>query len=92
MPLDDIKQSRLDKLEKIKRAGIDPYPAKSWRSHRVSQVSENFDKYSQDKERLVLVGRVMAMREHGGSVFLDIEDESGRIQTYFKKDILGERE
>ena len=34
----------------------------------------------------------MAMREHGGSVFLDIEDESGRIQTYFKKDILGERE
>ena len=92
MPIDDIKQTRLEKLEKIKRTAIDPYPAKSWRTHEIAEAMTNFDKHAEAKDRLVLVGRIMARREHGGSMFLDIEDGSGRMQAYFKKDVLGDKE
>ena len=91
MALDDIRQGRVEKLEKLKKAGIDPYPAKSWRSHEIGQVLSEFENLSADKRSVVVVGRIMAKREHGGSIFLDIRDESGQIQAYFKKDILGER-
>ncbi len=91
MSLDDIRQGRVEKLEKLKKAGIDPYPAKSWRSHEIRQVLDEFENLSADKRSVVVVGRIMAKREHGGSTFLDIRDESGQIQAYFKKDILGDR-
>ena len=90
MSLEDIKQSRLEKLELLKKAGVDPYPAKSWRTHEIRQALENFEKLSEEKGRIVLVGRVMAKREHGASVFLDLQDVSEQIQVYFKKDVVGD--
>ena len=90
MSLEDIKQTKLEKLELLKKAGVDPYPAKSWRTHEIKQALENFEKLSEEKERIVLVGRVMAKREHGASVFLDLQDESGQVQVYFKKDVVGD--
>ncbi len=92
MPLDDIRQVRIEKLNKLQKAGVDPYPAKSWRTHTIAQALEDFDKHAEDKDRLVLVGRVMARREHGGSTFFDLEDGSGRVQVYFKKDVVGDME
>ncbi|MBI2676456.1 MAG: lysine--tRNA ligase [Candidatus Yanofskybacteria bacterium] len=90
MSLEDIKQVKLEKLELLKKAGVDPYPAKSWRTHEIKQALENFEKLSEEKERIVLVGRVMAKREHGASVFLDIQDTSAQTQVYFKKDVIGD--
>ncbi|MCI0418850.1 MAG: lysine--tRNA ligase [Acidobacteria bacterium] len=92
MPLEDIKEARLEKLAKLKKAGIDPYPAKSWRTHTVKDALDGFEAFSADKARLVLAGRIRARREHGGSMFCDLDDGSAQMQIYFKKDILGERE
>ena len=39
---------------------------------------------------VVLAGRITAIREHGGSIFVDINDGSGKIQAYLKEDKLGE--
>ena len=82
----------MKKLENIKKAGIDPYPAESFRSHRISGVLENFDELSKSGEKITLAGRLMSLREHGGSTFSDLKDESGKIQLFFKKDILGEKD
>ncbi|MDP3731198.1 MAG: lysine--tRNA ligase [bacterium] len=90
MALDEIRKIKIEKLELLRKAGVNPYPEKSWRTHEIGQALENFDKFSADKDRLVLAGRVMAYREHGASAFLDLEDASGRIQLYFKKDVLGD--
>ena len=90
MSLDEIRKAKLDKLELLKKAGVDPYPAKSWRTHEIRQALDGFEKLSREKERIVLVGRVMAKREHGASVFLDLQDTSGQIQVYFKKDVIGD--
>lgn len=90
MPLDDIKKTKLNKVRLLRQAGIDPYPAKSWRTHEINAVLKDFDSLSSDKKRLVLTGRVMAKREHGAAVFLDLEDATGRLQLHFKRDVLGD--
>lgn len=98
MALKDIKASRLDKLEKLKKVGVNPYPAQSSRTHEIVGALSEFDKLAAKKENIILAGRVMAKREHGGTTFLDIDDGSassprvspGRIQLLFKKDVLGD--
>ncbi len=91
MPLNEIRQARLEKLNKLQKAGVDPYPAKSWRTHEIKSVLADFDNLAADKRAFVLVGRIMARREHGGSAFFDIQDESGKIQIFLKKDVLGDK-
>ena len=85
--LDSLRKSRLDKLEKIKKLGINPYPAKLQFSVRIlaSEALKGIGK------NIVVAGRLMAWREHGGSIFADLEDKSGKIQLFFKKDVLGEK-
>ncbi len=86
MSLEDIRSARLHKLSLIEEAGIDPYPAHTDRTHEVAVVLESFAKLEKQKKPIVLAGRVRASREHGGSTFLDIEDGTGKIQAYFKRD------
>jgi len=91
MPLEDIKQSRLDKLNKLRKAGVDPYPAVSGRTHTISETLADFETRAANHDAMTLAGRVMAIREHGGSTFMDIIDGSGRLQIFFKKDNLGDK-
>lgn len=88
MALEEIRKARLAKLENLRKAGVDPYPAESFRSHKVSEAIDNFDGLLKSGEKVTLAGRLMSLREHGGSFFGDLKDESGRIQLFFKKDIL----
>ena len=90
MSLEKIKTDRLKKLEAIKSAGINPYPGEMLRLRQnIGLALENFDESSKDKKEIVLAGRVRLIREHGGSTFADLEDSSGQIQIYFKKDEVG---
>ena len=92
MALEEIRKAKLEKLENIKKAGIDPYPAESFRSHRVSEALENFDQLSESGEKIILTGRLMSLREHGSSTFGDLKDESDKIQLFLKKDIVGDKD
>lgn len=87
--IDKLKQAKLDKLEKIKKLGIDPYPAKSRRTHKIEKALKGFDGLSQSGKEIYLVGRIRTIRTHGGLTFADIEDESGKIQLLFKSDEIG---
>ena len=89
--INELKQARLDKLNKIREADIDPYPAKCGRTHIVKQVLNNFDKFSKLEKEIVLAGRIRMIRAHGGLTFANIEDQSGRIQLFFKKDEVGKK-
>src|SRR3989344_1472384 len=92
MALEEIRKARLKKLENIKKAGIDPYPAESFRSHKISDILDNFDSFSENLEKPTLAGRLMSLREHGGSTFGDLKDESGKLQLFFKKDAIGDKQ
>lgn len=87
--IDKIKKACLEKLKKIVSAGVDAYPAKANRTHTIGEAIFGFDKFSAEKKEIILAGRIRSWRAHGGSTFADIEDETGGIQIYFKKDVLG---
>lgn len=89
MALDEIRNTKIKKVEELRKSGIDPYPAGSSRTHKISDALKDFEKISFSKENVVLAGRVLARREHGGSTFFDINDGSGKIQGFIKEDIVG---
>jgi len=87
-PSDEYKV-RLKRLENIQKAGYNAYPKEVERTHIVNQVLEDFEKI---KGQVKVAGRLRSIRLHGGSCFTHLEDESGRIQAYFKQDKLGDEQ
>lgn len=85
----DIKKNKLRKLKRLKSLKINPYPAKSKRTHLINEVCGNFEKLVKEKRQIILAGRLSSIREHGGSTFIHFKDETGKIQAYFKRDALG---
>lgn len=91
LSLEKIKQDRLDKLARLKQTGVNPYPAQTARGRvLVEQALEKFDEYERTKKEIILAGRLRLLRLHGGSCFARLEDASGQLQLFFKKDALGE--
>lgn len=88
--IDEIKKTRLKKLESIKKAGFLPYPGKAKRTHRISEALSDFSRLQKSEKEITIAGRIRSLREHGGSTFLHIEDGTGQIQAFFRKDRLGE--
>ncbi|MBI5742339.1 MAG: lysine--tRNA ligase [Candidatus Niyogibacteria bacterium] len=87
---DEIKRARIDKLHALKEKGIDPYPVETPKIFSIAEVALGFNKLVRARRVVSIAGRVMARREHGGSIFCDIFDGTGRVQVYFKKDALGD--
>ena len=88
--IDELRKIRLKKLEAIKKAGLLAYPAKTKRTQTGQAVLKDFANLARLKKEVILTGRIKSLREHGGSTFLDIEDGTGKIQVYFRKDRIGE--
>lgn len=83
---------RLEKLEAIKKAKIDPYPAKTGDRSFISSVLKDFADLEKGQTTVNLVGRIRNIRLHGGSCFINIQDDNGKIQAYIKKDEVGTKE
>ena len=90
--IEEIRKNRIEKLNKMRERGIDPYPAITKRTHQISDVLKNFAKLQKAKKRIVIAGRIMAQRGHGAILFLDIFDGSSKMQAVLKKDRVGDRE
>ena len=74
---------RREKLEELKRLGINPYPAKLFPVDSFSvDLLENF----KDNSKVVIAGRIMSRRIQGNASFAEIQDSKGRIQVYFNRD------
>lgn len=87
---DRLTQARLRKLDRLRKEGLDPYPARSSRSHTSSAAIEAFEAAAKDEQvRVVVAGRLRSIREMGKTVFAHIEDTDGRLQLYFRQDQLG---
>ncbi|MES2059538.1 MAG: lysine--tRNA ligase [Patescibacteria group bacterium] len=86
MALEDIRKVRLEKLEKLKAKGINPYPARSSRTHSISDAISDFDALAASKEAITIAGRVMSLRGQGALIFFDLFDGTGRFQGLYKKD------
>ena len=83
-------QVRVDKTEKMQEAGLNPWPALKPVDANAAQIIEDFNKGDEDRT-YEIAGRIMAMREHGKTIFCTLQDRSGTIQIYLKKDDIGEK-
>ncbi len=88
--IEEIRKIRLGKLKAIEGAGILAYPGKTKKTHNCKSALDDFDKLSGDLKEIILAGRIISQRQHGGLIFCDIEDGSGKIQILLKKDGIGE--
>jgi len=84
--LQEIKESRLKKRQAFIDDGVDPYPAEARRTHTTAEFLGNFDKLESETTPVILVGRVMALRKHGGVTFVDLADAYGTVQLQITKD------
>lgn len=89
--LEELRQTRLSKLELLKKAGMDPYPSKVPRTFCLHDAKANFSKYEKSGEKVSLAGRVMALRGQGAIIFAVLYDGKGKFQAVFKKDELSEK-
>jgi lysyl-tRNA synthetase class 2 len=90
--LDDLTQQRLEKLERMRNRGIDPYPRSYARTHTSEEARELLKKNEEagksEPEVISVAGRLTAMRKMGKSTFADIQDGSGKIQLIFVNTVL----
>ncbi len=89
----DQVQQRLNKLERLRERGIDPYPARANRSHTAAEAIAAFEAAEAaggDSPTVQVTGRLRAIRVMGKSSFAHIEDGGGRIQIYLKQEVVGE--
>ncbi len=85
--LERIAQQRLEKLERIRARGINPYPHRYHRTHTTEQavaLLKQQEEGSPKEETVNVAGRIMARRLMGKSAFVDIRDGSGKIQLLFQ--------
>ncbi|RJP81020.1 MAG: lysine--tRNA ligase [Candidatus Zixiibacteriota bacterium] len=87
----ELLRARQEKLEALRKLGVEPYPYSFPRTHFAADVIRRFEELEASKEVLALAGRIMTIRVMGKAAFAHIQDSSGRIQIYVKLDLVGER-
>ena len=89
--LDEIKSTRIAKLEILKNAGMNPYPSKVPRSFCLADAKKDFIENEKSNKEFSLVGRIMAIRGQGAILFIVLYDGKGKFQAVFKKDEIDEK-
>lgn len=88
--LQEIRQNRLAKRQELLERGISLYPAEARRTHTTAQVLEEWTQLQDDKQPVLIVGRVLAIRSHGAVAFVDVSDAYGKLQVQLAQDKLGD--
>ncbi len=91
---EEYYRQRLSKLERLRSAGVDPYPARFQRTHTAQEATARFEQLHGDapgahgEEEVTAAGRLTAQRIMGKASFMDLNDGSGKLQLYFRSDHL----
>ncbi|MBN1147464.1 MAG: lysine--tRNA ligase [Anaerolineales bacterium] len=88
-----LEQTRLEKIERLRAQGIEPYPTRAQRTHTSQEAIQAFEATqasgAAQPVEATLVGRIRSMRPMGKLAFAHIEDGHGRLQLFLRADDLG---
>lgn len=90
----NLNHEKEEKLGRLKKAGVELYPARCTRTHKSNEIAtlaaglQSGERLSQQKT--VVAGRLTQIRLMGKTCFINIKDDSGKIQAYLRRDELGE--
>ncbi|MDR6227078.1 lysine--tRNA ligase [Desmospora profundinema] len=93
----ELLRIRREKMDSLRERGIDPFGRKFERSHTAREILDAFDAFSKEEieekgQSVVIAGRLVAKRKQGKASFAHLQDQSGRIQIYVRKDQVGEEQ
>jgi len=88
----DERESREEKLHSLRAAQQEPFPPRLTRprTHTTAEAIAQFDELAAEKTHITIVGRIVLQRNMGKVVFAHLEDGSGRLQVYMKRDDIGD--
>ena len=85
--LSEQEQLRRQSLQALRDLGINPYPAEKFDvSASAAQIAAEFDAEPQKFEAVTIAGRIMSRRIMGSASFFELQDHTGRIQVYIRRD------
>lgn len=91
MPASNEHEIRLEKIKKLQELGKSPWPSYQPITATIAQARTEFDQTKDETKSYSLAGRLVGLRDHGKTFFGHMQDRSGKMQVYFKKDELGEQ-
>ena len=86
--LKQIIDYRIEKLSKLKEAGVEPYPQNFTPDYFSQNIIDNFNEL--ENKDVILAGRIMSIRKMGKASFFHLQDQLGKIQIFIKRDDIGE--
>ena len=89
----EIADQRRIKLDRLRSRNIDPYPHRCRRTHTAQEAAHLFEQRGDTDTpgpEVIVAGRIIAHRAMGKATFFDVRDGSGKIQTYCRRDVLGD--
>ena len=85
--LSEQEQLRRNSLQALRDLGINPYPAERFDvSATAAQIAAEFDAEPAKFESVTIAGRIMSRRIMGSASFFELQDHTGRIQVYIRRD------
>ena len=85
--LSEQEQLRRNSLAQLRALGIDPYPAEMFDvTATAAEIQQNFDPEKNNYQDIRVAGRIMSRRIMGSASFFEIQDHTGRIQIYIRRD------
>ncbi len=89
----ELIQERIKKLNRLKDSGVEPYGAPFAVKDRASDIVNRFGELSKEElearsEKCTIAGRIISFRNFGKTAFSHVQDATGKIQVYFRKDII----
>jgi lysyl-tRNA synthetase class 2 len=95
MELNELENIRVEKINKLRELGIEPYPTRNTVSHQISQVIDSFSAFENENPEkefskpFTVGGRIRSKRTMGKLAFCDLEDGSGRLQIMLRINEIG---
>jgi lysyl-tRNA synthetase class 2 len=87
MQLSEQEIIRRKSLEEFEKLGINPYPAELFDVNAsATEILENYERHKSDYRQISIAGRIMSRRIMGNASFAELQDETGRIQIYIRRD------
>ena len=85
--LSEQEIKRREKLDELNKLGVDPYPSERFEVNvTTADIHENYEKRKTDYKNISIAGRLMSFRIMGSASFAEIQDATGRIQIYLRRD------
>ena len=88
--LDKIILHRMEKLTRLRKSGIDPYPHSANSSISIDELVEQFSEFMDSGKSITVCGRIITSRDMGRTSFINIQGQTNAVQLYISEKEIGD--